>query len=239
MKAFSSFYKPLQLCEKEFLHLLSSRHWRYMLMVARKKLSFLLMQMVARVRPALLVGLRAAQAQAMAATANKRLFIGLGLMGVVAPLAGCFYMLFDRVAVDHGWYYLNYFHLFFVLGPHIAYIFAFAGVFYLFPFGCKRSYLMALPTGWNIAKILWLISATSNAAFWQPVPKSMYLIGALIALVLYLTHDWLTWRFFHRVDSFKARERGLYQIVNDMPPEKFVSMWKVYYEQKNNFQKEF
>jgi hypothetical protein len=228
-----------QLCEKGFLLYLSSRHWQFMLMVAKRKLSSLWMQMAAHVLQVLRAGRDAAQAQIMAATANKRIFIGLGLMGVVAPLAACLYLLFDRVEVDKGWYYLNYFHLFFVLGPHIAYIVAFVGIFYLFPFMSKRSYLMALPTGWNIAKIVWLISATSNEAFWQPVPKSLYLIGGLVALVFYLTHDWLTWRFFHRFDSFKAREKGLYQIVNDVPADKFVSMWKVYYEQKNNFQREF
>jgi hypothetical protein len=195
--------------------------------------------MAAHVLQVLRAGQDAAQAQIMAATANKRIFIGLGLMGVVAPLAACFYMMFDRVQVDADWYYLNYFHLFFVLGPHIAYIVAFVGIFYLFPFMSKRSYLMALPTGWNIAKILWLISANSNETFWQPVPKSMYLICGLIALVFYLTHDWLTWRFFHRVHAFECRIESIKRYSDDLDNEKLGSMVRQAWKTEKEFQKEF
>jgi hypothetical protein len=180
-----------------------------------------LWMMTAHVHKVALAGLRALM---MSATSNHRIYGGLVLMGVVSPLAACVYLVFDRTSVVNDWYHLNYFHLFFLIGPHLFQFFCLVGAFLLFPQGSKRAYLLAVPIGFVLAKIIWLILVTNNAEFWQVVPSSFVLIGILISGVLLLTIDFLTWRQFHGLDSFEKREKGLYQIADDVTPEKFKSM---------------
>lgn len=234
--------QPLRKCGEGFYNLL---FLRYLQLVpgqftrVRKKTLLKLTLAHVLVLKGVHAGRDVLQALVLAATANRRIYLGLGLMGVAAPLSACFYLVFDRTVIDESWYHLNYFHLFFLLSPHICMVGFLAGIFYLFPYGSKRSYLVSIPTGWTIGKMIWLVSVQNNEQFWQPLPMSVFLMGVLISFVLYLTHDWLTWRQFHRVDSFKAREKGLFQIADDIDPDKFRSMWKQYYSEKVKFQKEY
>jgi hypothetical protein len=190
--------KPL--CEK--LNLLFSLFWLRVLgqyMPVRTMLSHLVH---ARVLREVTAGLSALK---NSVTANNRVFVGLGLMGVVSPLSACFYMLFDRGAEFPGWYHVNYFHLFFLLGPHLFELFCLMGAFLLFPQGSKRAYVLIIPIGYIIAKIIWLILANSNQDFWAIVPMSIVLIGMLIGAVLLLMIDWFAHYKFHGIDSFNAR----------------------------------
>lgn len=184
------------------------------------------------------VGL-AALLLALVSKVNTRIFVGLGLMGVVAPLSACFYLLFNRVDYVPGWYHVNYFHLFFLLGPHLLLFFCLLGAFLLFPEGCKRGYMLAIPTGFNVAKIIWLIMATSNQDFWAVVPSSLILIGALISVVLFVCLDWLAYNKFHREDAFDARFDKLCELADEFDDAKFKSMIKTVWREKKAFQKQF
>jgi hypothetical protein len=175
----------------------------------------------------------------MTSTANARIYVGLGLMGVIAPLAACAYLLFDRGEVDSSWYHLNYFHLLFLLGPHLFELFCLLGAFLLFPQGSKRAYLIAIPAGYVLAKIVWLISVTNNQEFWQVVPSSFVLGGIAISGVVLKIMNWLTWRQFHAVDSFEAKQKGLYQIANDLPAEKYRSMMQETLRNKYEFNSKY
>jgi hypothetical protein len=188
------------------------------------------------VRKDLLAGLHAL---ALAATANSRVYVGLGLMGVVSPLAGVAYLVFDRTAIDVEWYHLNYFHLFFLLGPYLSLLIILIGIFLLFPRGCKRAFAMVLPTGFVLAKILWLISVTSNQEFWQVVPASFVMLAMLMSAALFLMINWLTWTQFHGKDSFEKREMGIKQIAYDVDAEKFRSMVMETWRNKYYFNTKF
>jgi hypothetical protein len=170
---------------------------------------------------------------------NNRIFVGLGLMGVIAPSSACVYLLFDRTVENVNWYHLNYFHLFFLLGPHLFELFCLLGVFLLFPRSSKRSYLLSVPTGYVISKIIWLILVTSNQEFWSVVPASFFVMGVLISFALFLTLDWLTWRKFHRVDAFEKRLELIFANGDDFGPAKAWSMFKTTWREKKSFSKEF
>lgn len=229
----------LQQCEKGELHSLfwrSSVLQRTLFIHVSRILSLLLNKLSVLVRKDLPAGLAALS---QSATANARIFIGLALMGVVSPLSACTYMLFDRTVIDLTWYHLNYFHLFFLLGPHLFQFFCVVGAFMLFPQGSKRAYLLIAPTGFILAKIIWLYQVDSNNELWAVVPSSLILISVLISAVLLLTIDFLTWRQFHRMDAFEKRLEGLYKISKDIPNDKLGSMFKTTWREKRDFQKEY
>jgi hypothetical protein len=170
---------------------------------------------------------------------NARIYVGGVVMGVVAPLTGCAYMLFSRTDHVQGWYHVNYFHFFYLLGPHLFEFFCLCGVFLLFPRSSKRAYFIAIPTGYVLAKIIWLIQIKSNQELWQVVPSSFILISILISLVILLTLDFLTWRKFHRVDAFEKRIDGILQVSDDLPSDKVVSMLKLTWRERKDFQTKY
>lgn len=176
---------------------------------------------------------------ATTALTTRRIFVGLGLMGVVAPLASCFYMVFDRGAYDESWYYVNHFHLFLTLAPSLFLLSCLIGAWFLFPVGSKRAYALTVPAGFTVGKILWLIQCTSNQDFYSVVPLSFILIGALISAFLFIALDWLVWRKCHREDAFDARIDGLVKLADDFDDAKFKSMVKSVWREKQSFQKEY
>lgn len=171
--------------------------------------------------------------------ANNRIYVGLVLMGVVTPLSSCIYMLFNREIVIAGWYHLNYFHLFLLLGPSLSVFFCIAGMFLLFPEGCKRSYALIVPAGYTLAKIFWLIKITSNEEFWAMVPWSFLLVGLLVSAALFFMLDWLAHNKFHGADSFNARMGTLYNGADHVSDADFKLMFKTAYRAKDDFKKKF
>lgn len=161
------------------------------------------------------------------------------MMGVVAPLASCFYMLFDRGAYDATWYYVNYFHLFLTLAPSLSLMATIVGIWFLFPYRFPRGYALAVPAGFTLGKILWLIQCTSNEDFYAIVPASFVLIGALISVFLFIASDWLVHNVFHREHAFERRLGTLYNGAKVLPGEVFKEQYQKFYEEKRAFQKQF
>lgn len=170
---------------------------------------------------------------------NARILWGLGWMGVVAPLAACCYMLMDQRAVVEGWYHVNYFHLFLVLAPSLFVLASLVGVWFLFPYRSARGYMLAVPGGYTIGKILWLIQCTSNADFYSIVPTSFVLLGGLISIVLFLSLDWLTHRAFHREAAFESRMDGLIASADNLTDAQFKAMVCKTWSERQAFEKSF
>ena len=178
-------------------------------------------------------------ALADSATVNKRLFVGLVLIGIMAPLAGCFYLLFDKTDSVEGWYYVNNFYLLLVLGPSFKEIVVFVGVYHLFPKDSKRAYLLSIPMGFSIGKILWLLTITSNDQFHSITPFDFVFTGVVISAGLFFSIDWLIWRWSHRAMAFDARLKLIYQNADEFSHEKVISMFKTTMREKLEFPKQY
>lgn len=171
--------------------------------------------------------------------ANNRIYAGLVLMGVVAPLSSCFYMMFNRFDVDKVWYHVSYYYLFFLLAPSLFVLACLIGVWLLFPRGSKRAYALVVPTGYTLGKILWYIQVSSNEEFHSILPISFVGLGCLISFFFFVALDWLAHNKFHRKDAFDARYDGLAEVAGDLEPAKVVSMLKSIHREKKAFQKQY
>ena len=226
------------LCEKRSFTLLFSWQWLWALGHSMRALMNRWSRQFVHAGKGVAAGL-AALPLTISSQVNRRIYVGLGLMGVVAPLSSCFYMVFDRMAFDETWYHANYFHFFLLLGPSFFILFCLMGTFLLFPQGSMRAYLLAIPAGFTIGKILWLALVTSNHEFYRVVPQSFLLHGISISLVLFITLDWFTWRKFHREDAFEARLDSLATNADHFEDAKFKSMFKSVWREKKEFQSKY
>lgn len=225
-------YNHYKLCQEKL-----NGFWRWLCSALAHGLTISLQQInlhvrVDQVRPVI---------HAMVQTVNRRIFIGLVLIGVVAPVAGSFYTFLSHETVSEGWYYLNWFNLFLVLGPPLKNVFFAWGVFYLFPQGAKRAWIIALPMGEEIGKILWLLSISNNEQFWSVAPWHVYVTGISLAIFLLTVAEIFTFRYHHRQLKYKATFEGLYNVVDEesITDSKFRSMFKTTMIAQKNFQKEY
>lgn len=171
---------------------------------------------------------------------NRRTFVGMGLMGVVAPLSACFYMLFDwRVDKVAGWYHDNYFHFFLLLAPYFFVMFCLLGVWFLFPHRSARAYGLVVPMGYTVSKILWLALVSNDAEFYSVVPLSFVLMGGLLSVFLFIAFDWLAHNVFHRQDAFERRIETLYNGIDLVDGETFKGLFKKSVEEKKAFIKQY
>lgn len=178
-------------------------------------------------------------ALAISAVINKRILLGLGVVGVVTPLSACMYMLFDQTVQVQNWYHVNNFYLFMLLGPYLAGTFLTMGVFFLFPRESKRAYILIAPLSYLIGKILWLYLTTSNAQYWSVPHWSFFAIGACISVVLLISLDWLTWRFFHRELAFEKRFELIAANREKFGMDQIGAMFLKTWDERKNFQKQY
>lgn len=178
-------------------------------------------------------------ALAISAVINKRILLGLGVVGVVMPLSACMYMLFDQTVQVEGWYHVNNFYLFMLLGPYLAGTCLTVGVFFLFPQNAPRSYILILPLAYLIGKILWLYLTTSNAQYWSVPHWSFFAIGASISVVLLISIDWLTWRFFHRELAFEKRFELIAANREKFGMDQIGAMFLKTWDEREKFQKQY
>lgn len=185
--------------------------------------------------------LLAYQALVLSATASKRIYVGLVFVGIVTPLASCLYLLFDINVRVEGWYHINYFILFMLLGPYLSGLALTIGVFLLFPTGVKRSFTLLIPAAYFIGKIIWLYQTESNQEYWTVPSWSFFAQGLFVSTVIFFLIEWFAHRKFHGVDSFEARVKGLGNIVDeeDITDAKFRSMFRQTFHAKENFKRQF
>lgn len=171
-------------------------------------------QFVHRARWAALAGLHAVDT-------NRRIYLGLFLILVVAPLSGATYQLFDITAVDRSWYFRTYFDFFLVLCPNICLCFSFVGASLLFPQDSHKAYFLLPPLTLYVTKILWLcIVVKSNDefnGFWQIIPYYFFITGGIVAFTLIYTFNFLMTLHFHKREGHIARIIGIIQAPGIAP----------------------
>jgi hypothetical protein len=169
-----------------------------------------------------------------AATANRRIYFGLVLMFVCAPLAYCWYALFDRAHHIPGWYHVNYFHLFFLIRVQLAFSVFLIGLYYFLPVD-KRTKLLSIPLGYLLMSIAANVMATCNEDIWRIGSLSLFAAGVCLSLVLFFGLDYFTHRRFHQQDRYEARLEGIFQIAEDLPAEKVKSMFVTTWRERKEF----
>lgn len=166
---------------------------------------------------------------------NRRMYTGLVLMAVCAPIFYCTYLLFPRVGHnDYDWFHLNLFHLFFLIRFHIAGIFFLIGLYQYFE-NTKRSKILSPFLGFLVMSLILLIRAQNNDDVWNV--GNFILFGACTtgSLILFLGLDYFVWRKFHRADAFEARINGLVQVAEDLPADKWKSMMLTVLREQKEF----
>lgn len=170
----------------------------------------------------------------MATTENLRIYVGLILMFAVAPGSYCWYKVFEGAPRIHGWYHVNYFHLFFLIRFQIAFSFFLIGLYHYLPQD-KRTKLLAIPLGFLLMSIAVSIGAESNDDIWRIADMQLFGAGVCFALVLFFGVDYFVWRKFHRADAFEKRLDGIAEVANDLPAEKVVSMFTTTWRERKEF----
>lgn len=158
-------------------------------------------------------------------------------MLVVAPVTSAVYHLFDYRIADQSWFYLNYYFLFFSLCPHLSMVAIYTGLFFLFPRHSKRAYFIAVPLTLTIAKILWLITVTTNAEFHQVVPLDFYAIGLVMAALWLFASNYLADLRYHKFDGIVARILGLARL--DMDPMKKAELLEEQIHKLRDFHRQY
>lgn len=142
--------------------------------------------------------------------ANERLYLSIVLMGIIAPLMSIAFLVFDKSTLDESWYYLNWYYLAITICPHLSMVIFYTGIFFLFPKGSSQSYFLTVPLALTVAKILWLITASSNEEVNQVVPFEFVAMGVVIAGLWLFAMTYITDRTYHRYDGICARIEGLF-----------------------------
>lgn len=232
MKTTTSNFKIKPLCENVFSHLL---YWLWRLpqpgvaftLAWTKKLRLL----IALAYKDLHAGLVALM---MAVTANRRIYFGLVIMFVCAPLAYCWYAMFDRAHHIPGWYHVNYFHLFFLIRVQLGISVFLLGLYFFLP-ADKRTKLLSIPLGYFLMSIAANVMASSNEDIWRIGSVSLFAAGVCISLVLFFGLDYFTHRQFHRADAFEKRLEGIFQIADELPADKVKSMFVTTWRERKEF----
>ena len=170
----------------------------------------------------------------MATTVNRRIYVGLALMIVVAPLSYCWYALFDRAHHIVGWYHVNYFHLFFLIRFQIAFSVFFIGLYNYLPRD-PRTKVLAIPLGFLFMSIVVNVIATSNPDIWSIADLSLFGAGICLSLVIFFGLDYFVGRKFHRADAFDKRIDGIMEIADDLPADKVLSMFRTTWRERKEF----
>lgn len=163
---------------------------------------------------------------------NNRVLVALVLLFVVAPLSEVAYMAFDKSAPiitwyegQHwityegvrveGWYFMNFWALFFQLGPHIQDVVLLTAAFLMMPLTDKhgnndpRRWLLVIATGYPFAKILWTIQIGSDAEIHQIVPASFILVGGLVGFFWLFSFNYLMNLHHHKILGPLSTAQGL------------------------------
>lgn len=170
------------------------------------------------------------KALALSSTSNVKVYVGLFLI-VLSPFGACIHLFYDRKS-EVAWlmdYHQNYFHLFNLLGAWIFSLIVFTGLFILLPpvqktwkvykysLKVQLTRLLALPIGFVMSKIVWLIQTTSNEDFWSIPGWSYTIAGLCVGYVFIRSIDYFIWKQFHAFDALLASLEGLHQL--DIPGE--------------------
>jgi hypothetical protein len=125
------------------------------------------------------------------------------------------------------------------LGPYLSGLALTIGVFLLFPVGVKRSFTLLIPAAYFLGKIIWIYSTDNNDDFKSVPTWSYFAVGAVISITVFLLSNWLCYRRFHGEDRHEARLKGLEQIADDLPADKWKAMMLTVLRERREFKRSF
>jgi hypothetical protein len=161
---------------------------------------------------------------------NVRTVIGIVLVLYVAPESEYLYLHFDHTNHNQTWYYETWFWFWMCQGPYLNSLITWIGAYLVFcPMGyTRKSYLLAFPIGWQVAKIVWLCFVVSHTEFHSRPTNLFICYGLLIAVAMILAFQFLEHRLHHRTLKYFANLDGLCQIVDptDAIQRGFRDAWK-------------
>lgn len=142
---------------------------------------------------------------------NVRTLIGLGMVLYVAPFSENLYTYFEHKNHDLSWYYETWHWFWMCLGPYMFNAFSWTGAYFLFcpPGFNKKSFVFAVPIGYSVAKILWLLTVQNHTEFRSVPPALFYLYGVGIASLTLISFQYIEYRTHHRTRKYKAHLDGL------------------------------
>lgn len=155
------------------------------------------------------------------ATSEYRTFAALILLFAVAPFSDATYTLFDQFAPvitwyegQHwftyegvrieGWYYGNFYWLFYQLGPHLQMVVLLMAAFLLIPEkdkagkDDKRRWMLVFAAAYPFAKILWTIQVSSDSEIRELFTWPFLLVGTLVAFYWLFAFDYLMNLHYHQ-----------------------------------------
>lgn len=165
---------------------------------------------------------------------SGRIIIGIFLAGSIAPLSDVFYA-FEFMTYFEGfrletkikdYYYSNYRYLFMCLGPYLYAVFTVIGVYMtLVPEGAKKSWLVSIPLGLPIIKILWLLQVKNSMQFHQ-IPTLAYIIyGFVVASCLWFISKCLAYLLNHRKRNAESTMDNITNNRKAFPADQAVEMY--------------
>lgn len=208
MKTFIQFFnltKPLHLCESTLRSFFSPSEQSLPVGLSSQQKSQSLPGRVLHAIRGFLAGLRAIS---RTLEGNLRIYLGLWLMLVVAPISGVVYQ-FMPTAKDFTWFYHSWYTFFYMIGPELFLLFTLIGIFFLFPSNSRRAYFLAIPLGQTLAQLFTLVVAQSNNDIHATVPLRLVVEMTVCALPVLFLFNYLMDRQYHKLDGIKARIDGL------------------------------
>jgi hypothetical protein len=119
-------------------------------------------------------------------------------------------------------------------------IFCAIGIFLLFPVKNKFRWITVLIMTDSMMEIIhYSFYTTSFETFHMPFNNTVRLLGWVIPVLLLSLADFVMWLYNHRILAFECRFESLYTLADDLPDEKFKSMFKTAWQQKREFKSEF
>lgn len=183
-------------------------------------------------------------------TINNRIYAGLVMVSIVAPLSACVHMFLDKDAVVEGWYYYSNFYLFLVLGPYFFCLSIITAAFLWIPPIEKRikfsqkdikfqlTRILAIPFGLIAGKILWLLQVTSHEEFHQLPSFLSVIAGLVIGYLIIRILDYLVWRQEHAMNALIDSLEGLFSIP-DMDHKQRTELAKPYWQELRKFHSKY
>lgn len=206
--------------------------------------------MIHRVLAGLARAIPASIPMAKSTITNNRIYAGLFMVSIVAPLSACVHMFLDKDAEIVGWYYFSNFYLYLVLGPYFFCLSIITAAFLWIPPASKRikfsrkgisfqlTRLLSIPFGLITGKIIWLFQVTSHEEFHR-LPSLLSVCGGLVigyAVIRLL--DYLVWRQEHVMNALIDSLEGLYNIPS-MDNQKRNELAKPYWQELRKFHSKY
>lgn len=182
---------------------------------------------------------------------NNRVYVGLVLVIIVAPLSACIHMLPNmKEVVSEEWFYKCWYNLYLVLGPYFFCLCIVIAAFLWIPPSAHRikftkkdlsfqlTRALCIPFGYIIGKIVWLICCDNNEDFERLGHPLFFLGGIIIGYITFLFLEYLVWKQEHVMNALCDSLEGLYKI-QDLDCNTRESMAAPYWKELRQFNSKY